>query len=117
MIEIIFDKDNKQSVAYDNSIRIGECDYIEIENTWNIIHTEVKDSYQGQGIARKLVDCIFENAKKYNKKANTIKCDISQATKIMCMDCSEKVIIEYFNLVDYNKPTVKQVIFTVLNKL
>lgn len=56
-------------------------------------------------------------AKKYNKKANTIKCDISQATKIMCMDCSEKVIIEYFNLVDYIKPTVKQVIFTVLNKL
>lgn len=56
-------------------------------------------------------------AKKYHKKANTIKCDISQATKMMCMDCSEKVILDYFNLPDYIKPTVKQVIFTVLNKL
>ena len=54
---------------------------------------------------------------KINKKANSSKCDIPQATKTMCMDCSEKVIIEYFNLVDYIKPTVKQVIFTVLNKL
>lgn len=80
MIEIIFDKDNKQSVAYDNSMRIGECDYIEIENTWNIIHTEVKDSYQGQGIARKLVDCIFENAKKYNKN---LIADCSYAKKVI----------------------------------
>lgn len=80
MIEIIFDKDNKQSVAYDNSIRIGECDYIEIENTWNIIRTEVKDSYQGQGIARKLVDCIFENAKKYNKN---LIADCSYAKKVI----------------------------------
>ena len=80
MIEIIFDKDNKQSVAYDNSIRIGECDYIEIEKTWNIIHTEVKDSYQGQGIARKLVDCIFENAKKYNKN---LIADCSYAKKVI----------------------------------
>ncbi len=80
MIEIIFDKDNKQSVAYDNSIRIGECDYIEIGNMWNIIHTEVKDSHKGQGIARKLVDCIYENAKKYNKK---IKADCSYAKKII----------------------------------
>lgn len=80
MIEIIFDKDNKQSVAYDNSMRIGECDYIEIENTWNIIHTEVKDSHQGQGIARKLVDCIFENAKKYNKN---LIADCSYAKKVI----------------------------------
>ena len=67
MIEIKFDEEKKQSVAYDNNIRIGECDYIETEDTWNIIHTEVNNSHQGQGIARKLVEIIIENAKKYNK--------------------------------------------------
>ena len=68
MIEIKFDENKKQSVAYDNNTQIGECDYIETEDTWNIIHTEVNNSYQGQGIARKLVECIIENAKKYNKE-------------------------------------------------
>ena len=68
MIEIKFDENKKQSVAYDNNIQIGECDYIETEDSWKIIHTEVNNSYQGQGIARKLVECIIENAKKYNKE-------------------------------------------------
>ena len=68
MIEIKFDKNNNKSIAYDNNIQIGECDYIETEDSWNIIHTEVNNSYQGQGIARKLVECIIENAQKHNKK-------------------------------------------------
>ena len=67
MIEIKFDKERKQSVAYDNNVKIGECDYIESEEGWNIIHTEVNSSYQGQGIARKLVESIIENAEKYDK--------------------------------------------------
>ena len=80
MIEIIFDKDNNQAVAYDNNLKIGECVFLESEDSWNIIHTEVKDSYQGQGIARKLVDCIFENAKKYNKN---LIADCSYAKKVI----------------------------------
>ena len=27
MIKIKFDKEKKQSIAYDNDIQIGECDY------------------------------------------------------------------------------------------
>ncbi len=56
-------------------------------------------------------------AEKYNKSANTVKCDISQATKMMICDCDEDIITSYFNLSNFVKPTVKQVIFTVLNKL
>ena len=67
MIEIKFDKDKRQSIAYDNNIKIGECDYIETERCWDIIHTEVDNLYQGQGIARRLVENIIENAQKYNK--------------------------------------------------
>ncbi|MBQ3145725.1 MAG: N-acetyltransferase [Clostridia bacterium] len=80
MIEIKFDKDNNKSIAYDNDAKIGECDYIETEETWNIVHTEVSNLYQGQGIARKLVENIIENAKKYNKK---LIADCSYAKKII----------------------------------
>ena len=68
MIEIKFDLNNNKSIAYDENIQIGECDYIESQESWNIIHTEVDKSYQGQGIARKLVEIIIENAKKHNKE-------------------------------------------------
>lgn len=80
MIEIKFDKNNNKSIAYDNNIQIGECDYIESQKDWNIIHTEVDKTYQGQGIARKLVECIIENAKKHNKEL-TAEC--SYAKKVI----------------------------------
>ena len=80
MVQIKFNKENKQSIAYDNDIEIGECDYIEDESCWNIIHTEVSPEYQGQGIAKKLVESIIENAKKYNKK---IIAECSYAKKVI----------------------------------
>ena len=33
---------------------------------WNIVHTEVNEDYQGQGIARGLVNCVIENATSNN---------------------------------------------------
>jgi len=78
MIEIKFDKN--KSIAYDNDINVGECSFIEIGESWNIIHTEVNSSYQGQGIARKLVENIIENAEKLNKK---IIADCSYAKKVI----------------------------------
>ena len=68
MIEIKFNKSNNKSIAYDGGIQVGECTYVEDNEQWNIIHTEVSNLYQGQGIARMLVECIIENAQKYNKK-------------------------------------------------
>lgn len=80
MIKIIFDKEQKQSTAYDENEKIGQCNYIEDEDSWNIIHTEVSNLYQGQGIARKLVEKVIENAKKYNKN---LIADCSYAKKII----------------------------------
>ena len=80
MIEIKFDKEKNQSVAYDENIKIGQCNYIEEEENWNIVHTEVSNLYQGQGIARKLVENIIENAKKYNKN---LIADCSYAKKVI----------------------------------
>lgn len=80
MIEIKFDEEKKQSISYDKNVKIGECCYVEAEDCWNIIHTEVNNSYQGQGIAKRLVETIIENAKKQNKK---IIADCSYAKKVI----------------------------------
>lgn len=82
MIKINFEND--KSVAYDDNKKIGECDFIENEDIWNIVHTEVDNDYQGQGIARRLVECVIANAKKASKK--------------IVADCSyAKIILERMN--------------------
>ena len=68
MIKIKYDEKNNKSIAYDDDKKIGECVYEDNDKLWNIIHTGVDSFYQGQGIAKKLVECIIENAKKENKK-------------------------------------------------
>ena len=80
MINIKFLKEENRAVIYDENNEIGECIYIENENTWNIVHTVVDTNYQGQGLARKLVECIIENSKKYNK---TLIADCSYAKKVI----------------------------------
>lgn len=80
MYKIKFDKNNNRSVAYDNDVEIGKCEFIEVDSGWNIVHTEVNKSYQGKGIARKLVECIIENSKIYNKN---VIADCSYAKKII----------------------------------
>lgn len=67
MIDIKFIKDENRAVAYDNELEVGECNFSESENIWNITHTGVNSEYQGQGIAKKLVECVIENSKKYEK--------------------------------------------------
>lgn len=80
MIEIRFKQDKNQAIAYNDNTEIGVCEFVEENGTWNIVHTEVSRLYQGQGIARKLVENIIENAKKYNKK---LIADCSYAKKII----------------------------------
>ncbi len=62
MIEIKFVKEQNKSIVYDGNNQIGECSFIEHGEEWNIVHTEVSNLYQGQGIARKLVESVIENA-------------------------------------------------------
>lgn len=80
MIKIVFDKENNKSLAYDENAKIGECKFIESEGTWNIVHTEVSNLYQGQGIARKLVEIVIEEAKKCNMN---LIADCSYARKVI----------------------------------
>ena len=80
MIEIKFERENNRAVAYDNKTTIGECVFIENGEYFNIVHTEVSSLYQGQGIARKLVEKVIENAKLYDRK---IIADCSYAKRII----------------------------------
>lgn len=80
MIEIKFIKEENRAVVYDNKIEIGECEFIESENIWNIIHTKVDSKYQGQGIAKKLVENVIENSKIYNKN---VVAECSYAKKVI----------------------------------
>ena len=56
-------------------------------------------------------------AKKHCKSINTICGNIKQATKWMYLDCEESIINEYFNNEYFIKPKLKEIIFTVLNKI
>ena len=80
MIRVDFFKDDNKVLAYDGDLVVGECDFIESEKIWNIVHTVVDKEHQGQGIARKLVECVVENAKKYNKR---LVADCSYAKKLL----------------------------------
>jgi len=80
MIRIEFDIKNNKSVAYDEDNVVGVCEYIAKEDTWNIVHTEVDRNYQGKGIARRLVECIIEEANKNHQK---LIADCSYASKVI----------------------------------
>ena len=67
-------------MAYEGKSEIGICEYVENKDTWNIIHTIVNNDYQGQGIAKRLVECVIDNAKKNGKK---VIAECSYAKKIL----------------------------------
>jgi len=63
-IKIVFEANRDRSAAYDNGAVIGVCTYQATAGDWIINHTEVNPAYGGQGIARKLVDSVIEQARR-----------------------------------------------------
>lgn len=80
MIELKFLKNENKVIAYDDKKKIGECEFIVMNNIWNIVHTQVDKEYQGQKIARNLVELVVEKAKENNKE---IIAECSYAKKII----------------------------------
>jgi len=61
---IVFDEQNRQSLAYDGEEPIGECQYEEDRTrNWIIVHTGVRPEYNGRGIAKRLVESVIEAAR------------------------------------------------------
>lgn len=68
MITYRFEPDQQMSAAYDGQKRIGMCQYTVQDEIWKIVHTEVMPEYGGQGIARRLVMLVADEARKQNKQ-------------------------------------------------
>ena len=62
MITVRFEKENNCAAAYDDEKQIGICNYQVSGDKWNIYHTFTESEYGGQGIARKMVECVAEQA-------------------------------------------------------
>lgn len=79
-IRIEYEKEQNRSAAYDGDLLIGECDYRETSEGWNICHTEVRPEYGGKGIARRLVYKVIEAAEQCG---NALAASCSYADKIL----------------------------------
>ncbi len=53
----------------------------------------------------------------YKKSVNTIRCNIRHATECMYCECDIKKLNEYFGIIDDERPSTKDVIYTVLSKI
>ncbi|STZ76410.1 GNAT family N-acetyltransferase [Bergeriella denitrificans] len=49
-------------ILTDHNKEAGRLDYRLADNVMNIVHTEVNPAYQGQGLARKLVEAALAEA-------------------------------------------------------
>lgn len=66
MVEIKIEK--KKAFAEEEGREVGYAAFSSSSNFWIIDHTEVDDAYNGQGIGKKLVDKVAEEARKEGKK-------------------------------------------------
>lgn len=87
MIKIVFEKEKNRSIALDGDIEVGECSFVEDSEIWNINHTRVDEGYRGQGIAKRLVETITQEAQKQNK---TVRAQCSFAAKKMTEKSEDK---------------------------
>lgn len=62
-------------------------------------------------------DIYPDIAKKYGKQMKNIKNSIANANKYMYCVCDIEKLKSYFNLCEDTKPNIKQVIFTVIQKV
>lgn len=68
MVRVVFEEKETRAAAYDDQKWIGESTYSQSDKLWIIDHTYVDESYQGQGIAVKLVATLVDEARKSGKK-------------------------------------------------
>lgn len=68
VLSIKFELENKRAVVYDDEKVVGESTISVSKNFWIIDHTSVDEKYGGQGLAKKLIKTIVDEAKKAGVK-------------------------------------------------
>ena len=62
-VAVVFEEAANRSAAYKEGELIGECEFSVSEQMWIIDHTGVRPAYGGQGIAKRLVEKVIEEAR------------------------------------------------------
>ena len=66
-VTVELDPENRRSIALFDGRIIGECDYQETSDVFQIVHTEVDPDFSGKGIAKRLVYKVVEEAERQKK--------------------------------------------------
>lgn len=67
-MQIVFEAEQPRSAAYDKEKLVGVAEIEDTRGCWVITHTEVDPAYEGQGIARRLIEEIVAEARRAGKK-------------------------------------------------
>ncbi|MBQ9279288.1 MAG: GNAT family N-acetyltransferase [Lachnospiraceae bacterium] len=79
-VDVRFDETGHRSVAYAGDKQIGECVFTVDGDGWTIVHTAVKQEFEGKGIAKRLVYKVIESAERAKVK---IGATCSYALKVL----------------------------------
>ena len=90
MEEVKIEFKGNKSVALFGNNEIGVCEFKDSDEGWIIFHTEVNPNYKGQGIAKRLLDAIVNEAR--NRKIKIIP-ECSYAKKVMNRNNDYKDVI------------------------
>ncbi len=122
----------KSLIAYKNNVINLEDIKCKIKN--ELIKLNYNYNYSGTKYLEEVILEIYKNkyefdgnlskniypiiAKRYNKKVDTIYCNIKQATNFMICESDSKKLMNYLGYYDnYMKPKVQEVIFSILNRI
>lgn len=101
---------------------IKELEYIgykfKYKGTNYLLDTILQIDSKRNSMIDNLQGCIYPIvARKYGKTVYNIKSSINKATDCMYYECDAKRLDDYFKLGNDIKPTIKQVVFTIANKI
>lgn len=121
-ILINYYEENNNNYYRIKNIISNELKYLNFNYSYNgtryikyvLFELYIKKNYNYYNLQRDIYPII---AKKYNKSLNNIKSSIALAIKIMCVDCEESILKEYFYLYDGEVPKAKEVICIILDNI
>lgn len=120
--ELIIYKEEVKKNKYTRNKIVNELDYLNYNLSHKgtkylieVIYILIKDyNYEIVNLKKYVYPILSE---RYGKSSHNIKCNINNATEYMYCECNQYVLNKYFKFYTDTKPSVKTVIYTILNKL
>ena len=101
---------------------VNEINYLGYKASYKGTHYLIETIYNILADSNKHIDNLKKDvypnvARMYNESVNNIKSNINRATEEMYCNCKSERLKEYFLYYEDIKPSVKTVIFTIINKI